>query len=83
MRYRPTTMDELRACLGACPAEMPVEAERCVPVDSQTVAELHSLSAWPPGTDGASLGWSGFDLAVLFEEEPDGYAALSAPVTSS
>ena len=44
-----TTMDELRTCLGACPAEMPVETERCVPVDLQTVAELRSLSAWPPG----------------------------------
>ena len=49
MRYRPTTMDELRACLGACPAEIPVETERCIPVDLQTVAELRSLSAWPPG----------------------------------
>jgi hypothetical protein len=49
MRYRPTTMDELRACLGACPAEMPVDIERWVPVDSQTVAELRSLSVWPPG----------------------------------
>ena len=49
MRYRPTTMDELRTFLGACPAEMPVEIEHCVPVESQTVAELRSLSAWPPG----------------------------------
>ena len=49
MRYRPITMDELRACLGACPAEIPVETERCIPVDLQTVAELRSLSAWPPG----------------------------------
>ena len=49
MRYRPTTMDELRTYLGPCPAEMPVEIERCVPVESQTLAELRSLSAWPPG----------------------------------
>ena len=49
MRYRPATMDELRTCLGACSAEMSVEIERCVPVNSQTVAELRSLSAWPPG----------------------------------
>jgi hypothetical protein len=49
MRYRPTTMDELRTYLGPCPAEMPVEIERRVPVESQTVAELRSLSAWPPG----------------------------------
>jgi hypothetical protein len=42
-------MDELRTYLGPCPAEMTVEIERCVPVESQTVAELRSLSAWPPG----------------------------------
>ena len=49
MRYRPTTMDELRSYVGACPVEMSVEVERCVPVSSHTVAELRSLPAWPPG----------------------------------
>jgi hypothetical protein len=42
-------MDELRTCLGSCPAEMQVEVERGVPVTAETVADLRSLSAWPPG----------------------------------
>ena len=49
MRYRPNIMDELRTCLGSCPAEMQVEVERGIPVTADTVAELRSLSAWPPG----------------------------------
>jgi hypothetical protein len=49
MRYRPNITDELRTCLGSCPAEMQVEVERGVPVTADTVAELRSLSAWPPG----------------------------------
>ena len=48
MRYRPTTMDELRTYLPVpCPAEMPV-IERCVSVKSQTVAS-YARFAWPPG----------------------------------
>ena len=37
MRYRPNIMDELRTCLGSCPAEMQVEVERGVPVTADTV----------------------------------------------
>jgi hypothetical protein len=33
-------MDELRTCLGSCPAEMQVEVERGIPVTAETVADL-------------------------------------------
>ena len=36
LRYRPNIMEELRTCLGSCPAEMPVEVERGVPVTAET-----------------------------------------------
>ena len=42
-RYTPRNMDELRTCLGNCPADMPVEIERCVPVSARIVTELRSL----------------------------------------
>jgi hypothetical protein len=49
MRYRPNVMDELRTCLGSCHAEMRVVVERGVHVTAETVADLRSLSVWPPG----------------------------------
>jgi hypothetical protein len=33
-------MDELRTCLGNCPAEMRVEVERGIPVTAATVADF-------------------------------------------
>ena len=30
-----------------CPADMPVEIERCVPVSARIVTELRSLPSWP------------------------------------
>jgi hypothetical protein len=48
-RYTPRNMDELRTCLGNCPADMPVEIERCVPVSARIVTELRSLPSWPHG----------------------------------
>jgi hypothetical protein len=48
-RYAPRNMDELRTCLGNCPADMPVEIERCVPVSARIVTELRSLPSWPHG----------------------------------
>ena len=49
MRYTPKTLDEVRTCLGGCPAEMEVEVERGIPLTANTVAELRALPAWPPG----------------------------------
>ena len=49
MRYTPKTLDEMRTCLGGCPAEMEVEVERGIPLTANTVAELRALPAWPPG----------------------------------
>ena len=48
-RYTPRNMDELRTGLGNCPADMPVEIERCVPVSARIVTELRSLPSWPHG----------------------------------
>jgi|HubBroStandDraft_6_1064221.scaffolds.fasta_scaffold973237_2 hypothetical protein len=48
-RYAPRNMDELRTCLGNCPADMPVEVERCLPVSATIVTELRALSVWPSG----------------------------------
>ena len=49
MRYTPKTLDEVRTCLGGCPAEMEVEVERGIPLTANTVAELRALPTWPPG----------------------------------
>jgi hypothetical protein len=49
MRYTPKNLDEVRTCLGGCPAEMEVEVERGIPLTANTVAELRALPAWPPG----------------------------------
>ena len=48
-RYTPKNLDEVRTCLGGCPAEMEVEVERGIPLTANTVAELRVLPAWPPG----------------------------------
>ena len=45
----PKNLDEVRTCLGGCPAEMEVEVERGIPLTANTVAELRVLPAWPPG----------------------------------
>ena len=48
MRYAPQTIQDLRTCRGY-PPYMKVEVERDVPVLAKTVADLRSLSTWPPG----------------------------------
>lgn len=42
-------MPRYTTCLGNCPADMPVEIERCVPVSARIVTELRSLPSWPHG----------------------------------
>jgi len=49
MRYRLQSLDHLRACLGRIPDDVRVEVERGVAVSAETVADLRSLSALPPG----------------------------------
>jgi hypothetical protein len=49
VRYKPETIDEVRKCLDRCPDYMKFEVKRDVPVVAKTVAELRSLSTWPPG----------------------------------
>jgi hypothetical protein len=49
MRYTPKNLDEVRTCLGGCPAEMEVEVERGIPLTANTVAKLRALPTWPPG----------------------------------
>ena len=58
-RYRPRNMDELRTCLGSCPADMRVEIEPCVPISARSVTELRSLPSWPYG------------LFLIVNKEPD------------
>jgi hypothetical protein len=47
-RYTPTTIDDVKNCLGDCPADTKVEVQRSVPLAATTVADLRSLPAWPP-----------------------------------
>jgi hypothetical protein len=49
VRARVPAHVELRTYLGSCPADMPVEIERCVPVSARIVTELRSLTVWPHG----------------------------------
>jgi hypothetical protein len=49
VRYKPETIDEVRKCLDHCPDYMKVEVKGDVPVVAKTVADLRSLSTWPPG----------------------------------
>jgi hypothetical protein len=49
MRYAPKTLDEVRRFLGSCSGETHVEVEEGIPVTAKTVAELRTLSTWPPG----------------------------------
>ncbi len=48
-RFNPDTLDGMQTCLADCDADMKVEVEHGVPVDAKTVAQLRSLSTWPPG----------------------------------
>jgi len=43
MRYTPTTINDLRRCLGDCPNEMKVEFEKGFPFSVKTVADLRAL----------------------------------------
>jgi hypothetical protein len=65
-RYTPRNMDELRTRLGNCPADMPVEIERCVPVSARIVTELRSLPNWPHG------------LVLDVNKDPDAWSRSSA-----
>ena len=48
-RFNPNTLHEMQRCLSDCDADMKVEVENGIPVDAETVAQLRSLSIWPPG----------------------------------
>ena len=50
-----------------------MEIERCVPVKSQTVAELRSLSAWPPhGIYRERNGWgTQHSVRVKYDEHQE------------
>jgi hypothetical protein len=47
-RLTPKGMKDVKKCLEGCPADMRVEVEPGVPVDTKIVADLRSLWAWPP-----------------------------------
>jgi hypothetical protein len=49
VRCAPKTMHDLRTCLRGYPSYMKVEVQRDLPVVAKTVADLRSLSTWPPG----------------------------------
>jgi hypothetical protein len=49
VRHAPQTIQDLRTCLHGYPSYMKVEVQRDVPVVAKTVADLRSLSTWPPG----------------------------------
>ena len=49
MRYKPENIDQLRTCLGGCRDDMKVEVQPGVRlVANTTVADLRSLTTWPP-----------------------------------
>jgi len=49
VRHTPDDLAEVRACLHGYPPYMKVEVRGDIPVIAKTVADLCSLSAWPPG----------------------------------
>ena len=49
VRHTPDDIAEVRACLHGYPPYMKVEVRGDIPVIAKTVADLCSLSAWPPG----------------------------------
>ncbi len=49
MRHTPEDIGGVRACLRRYPGYMKVEVKPGVPVVAKTVADLRSLSTWPPG----------------------------------
>jgi hypothetical protein len=49
VRHAPETIQDVRKCLHGYPPHMKVEIRGDVPVIAKTVADLFSLSAWPPG----------------------------------
>jgi len=48
VRHTPDDIAEVRACLHGYPPYMKVEVRGDIPVIAKTVADLCSLSAWPP-----------------------------------
>jgi hypothetical protein len=49
VRHTPEDIQGVRACLHGYPPYMKVEVKGDVPVFAKTVADLRSLSTWPPG----------------------------------
>ena len=49
MRHTPEDIAEVRACLHGCPPYIKVQVRGDIPVIAKTVADLCSLSTWPPG----------------------------------
>ena len=49
VRHKPENIDGVRACLDGYPGDTKVEVKSGVPVVAKTVADLRSLSTWPPG----------------------------------
>ena len=49
MRHTPEDIAGVRACLRGYPPYMKVEVRGNIPVVAKTVADLCSLSTWPPG----------------------------------
>jgi hypothetical protein len=49
VRHTPEDIESVRACLHGYPGDMKVEVKPGVPVVAKTVADLRSLSTWPPG----------------------------------
>jgi hypothetical protein len=49
MRYTPKTIHEVRRCIAGFSGQTRVEVEGGIPVKAKTVADLRTLSSWPPG----------------------------------
>jgi hypothetical protein len=49
VRHAPQTIQDLRTCFHGYPSYMKVEVKGDVRVFAKTVADLRSLSTWPPG----------------------------------
>jgi hypothetical protein len=68
VRHTPEDIEGVRACLHGYPSDMKVEVKPGVPVVAKTVADLRSLSTWPPG------------LVLNFPQPGDRYPASVAVV---
>jgi hypothetical protein len=59
VRFTPKNMDDVKKCLDGRRDDMNVKVQPGVPLDANTVADLRSLTTWPP------------DCVLVVHRDPD------------